>query len=100
MLPRSAFQPGPLFRSVLPGLLQLALPGACALCGGRCNAVLCPPCQAQFFGQARPRCRQCANPLASEAEWLCGRCLAQPPAFDATLAAADYALPVDQLVLS
>ncbi|MYM65938.1 ComF family protein [Pseudoduganella sp. FT55W] len=30
---------------------------------------------------------------------LCGSCLASPPAFDRTLVAADYALPVDQLVL-
>jgi ComF family protein len=30
---------------------------------------------------------------------LCGVCLAEPPAFDRTLVAADYALPVDQLVL-
>src|SRR5471032_1864213 len=30
---------------------------------------------------------------------LCGQCLAQPPAFDATLVAADYAVPLDQLVL-
>src|SRR5471030_1143469 len=30
---------------------------------------------------------------------LCGQCLSQPPAFDATLVAADYAVPLDQLVL-
>ncbi|MTV38314.1 ComF family protein [Duganella radicis] len=30
---------------------------------------------------------------------LCGKCLADPPAFDRTLVAADYAIPVDQLVL-
>jgi ComF family protein len=30
---------------------------------------------------------------------VCGRCLAHPPAFDATVAAADYAMPQDQLVL-
>jgi ComF family protein len=30
---------------------------------------------------------------------LCGHCLAHRPAFDRTLVAADYALPVDQLVL-
>jgi ComF family protein len=31
---------------------------------------------------------------------VCGECLKQPPAFDATIAAADYAPPVDQLVLA
>ena len=30
---------------------------------------------------------------------LCGACLVHPPAFDRTLVAADYASPVDQLVL-
>lgn len=31
---------------------------------------------------------------------LCGECLKQPPAFDATIVAADYAPPIDQLVLA
>jgi ComF family protein len=31
---------------------------------------------------------------------LCGACLDQPPAFDATFAAVDYGAPVDQLVIS
>jgi ComF family protein len=30
---------------------------------------------------------------------LCGTCLRDPPAFDATVAAVDYAIPLDQLVL-
>lgn len=30
----------------------------------------------------------------------CGDCLKQPPAFDATIVAADYAPPIDQLVLA
>jgi ComF family protein len=32
-------------------------------------------------------------------ERLCGGCLARGPAFDATVVAADYALPLDQLVM-
>jgi len=77
---------------------------------------------------ARARCRRCANPLPEprsvlpiahglgsqqgqhsgsalsfghelDSGQLCGVCLADPPAFDRTLVAADYALPVDQLVL-
>lgn len=31
---------------------------------------------------------------------MCGQCLKQPPAYDATIVAADYAPPVDQLVLA
>jgi len=30
---------------------------------------------------------------------ICGSCLAHPPAYDATVAAVDYAIPLDQLVL-
>nr|WP_307188784.1 ComF family protein [Massilia sp. PDC64] len=30
---------------------------------------------------------------------ICGTCLSTPPAFDATVAAVDYAIPLDQLVL-
>jgi ComF family protein len=32
-------------------------------------------------------------------EQICGSCLTTPPAFDATVVAVDYALPLDQLVL-
>ncbi len=93
-------------------LLQRLMPGACALCGGASDDALCAGCGAQFFGAAaaRLRCPRCANPhdLNSGSvpksghelgAGLCGVCLAAPPAFDRTLVAADYALPVDQLVL-
>lgn len=80
------------------------LPAQCALCGIGCPQVLCPPCRAQYLGQGReqlrPRCRQCANPLADiELALLCGRCLRHRPAYDATVTAFDYAAPVDQLLL-
>ena len=74
------------------------LPAQCALCGIGCPQVLCPPCRAQYLGQLRHRCRQCANPLDDVAT-LCGRCLRQRPAYDATITAFDYAAPVDQLLL-
>ncbi|WP_219116542.1 ComF family protein [Janthinobacterium sp. UMAB-56] len=74
------------------------LPAQCALCGIGCPEVLCPPCRAQYLGLLRPRCRQCANPL-DDVALLCGRCLHQRPAYDATVTAFDYAAPVDQLLL-
>jgi len=99
-------------------LLQTLLPAACALCGGASDETLCGECHAQFFGAAPARCRRCANPLPPAGtalapdddarheqlddaphDQLCGQCLSQPPAFDATLVAADYAVPLDQLVL-
>lgn len=81
-------------------LVRALLPCACALCGARCGAAVCAACHAQFIGPPRSRCRRCANPVApADALFQCGACLAQRPAFDATLAAANYAAPVDQLVL-
>lgn len=83
-------------------LLHRLLPGACALCGGDSDDALCDGCGEQFFGPgaALPRCPCCANPLPERGEGqLCGACLRNPPAFDRTLVAADYAIPVDQLVL-
>ena len=43
------------------------------------------------------RCDCCGLP--SLAALRCGECLRQPPAFDATIVACDYAAPLDQLVL-
>lgn len=94
-------------------MLHGLLPTACALCGAACPDTLCAPCAAQFFGadSDRPaRCRHCANPLPAGAgakadagtaagPGLCAGCLLHPPAFDATVVAADYAMPLDQLVL-
>ncbi len=106
-----------LLRRGAAGLLHHLLPNACALCGGDSDAALCAGCEAQFFGAeaAIARCARCANPLpaawpqdvsgerppgpAPATRQLCGACLADPPAYDRTLVAADYALPVDQLIL-
>ncbi len=38
--------------------------------------------------------------MAASSASKCGNCLKQAPAFDATIVAADYAPPVDQLVLA
>ncbi|MGK5026691.1 ComF family protein [Janthinobacterium sp. RB2R34] len=79
-------------------VLGSLLPAQCALCAGSCHGVVCSPCRQQYLEQTRRRCRQCANPLADVAV-LCGRCLRRPPAYDATWTVADYAAPVDQLLL-
>ncbi|OYO32242.1 ComF family protein [Janthinobacterium sp. PC23-8] len=79
-------------------VLGSLLPAQCALCAGSCRAIVCQPCRRQYLEHRRRRCRQCANPLDDTA-LLCGRCLRRPPAYDATWTAADYAAPVDQLLL-
>ncbi|RFP10773.1 MULTISPECIES: ComF family protein [unclassified Duganella] len=83
-------------------LLRGLLPASCALCAAASGELLCPACAAQFFGAeaAVVRCPRCANPLPDSAQGqLCGSCRVEPPAFDVTLVAADYAMPLDQLVL-
>jgi ComF family protein len=80
--------------------LPALLPSSCALCGQSGPDALCQGCHAQFFRAPAQRCRQCAIPLADADSPVCGACLKQPPAFDRTVAAADYAAPVDQLVLA
>lgn len=87
---------GKLFRRAL----HLLLPTSCALCGAGSDDTLCAACVDQFFGTAAavPRCHCCANPVVASAT-LCGHCIASRPAFDRTVVACDYTLPVDQLVL-
>ena len=80
-------------------LADILLPSSCALCGDQCKGVLCDPCRQQYT-QPRRRCVQCANPLADhEPVDRCGACIAATPAYDATVAAVDYAAPFDALAL-
>jgi ComF family protein len=83
------------------GLTHALLPCSCALCGERARDPVCAPCALRYANGGRPRCRRCANPLAPHepAGQACGACLAEEPAFDATLVAVDYAPPLDGLVL-
>jgi ComF family protein len=66
-----------------------------------CEGVVCPPCRAQYAPPRTCCCARCANPLpaASGKSAVCGACQSYPPEFDATIAAVDYAAPLDQLVL-
>ena len=76
------------------------LPSSCALCGMGCAGPVCAPCRAQFLAAPGARCGRCANPLGpADAGLQCGACQAHQPAYDATVVAADYVSPVDQLVL-
>lgn len=78
-------------------LLNALLPCSCALCAGRSRDVVCDACRAGYLDPARPRCPRCGNP--GDPELPCGACQAMRPHFDATAVAADYAAPLDQLVL-
>lgn len=60
------------------------------------DAVLCEACFAALPHHDFPSCLQCALPVAEGGR--CGRCLANPPAFDRTRAAFEYRYPVAQLL--
>ncbi|MFC0251305.1 ComF family protein [Massilia consociata] len=104
LLPRPWRRPGPLFppllSDLLPRLLQPLLPSSCVLCGATCDEAVCPPCSLAYATGKQPRCPCCANPVGPhDTARRCGACLADPPAFDATVAACAYAVPLDRLVL-
>ena len=88
---------------MLPSLARAAsllFGGSCYLCRGAARAILCESCYADLpriaSGPGAERCPRCA--LASPSGAVCGRCLTQPPAYDATTAALAYAFPADVLV--
>jgi ComF family protein len=96
---RLRLRPGLMLHRWPRALADALLPSCCALCGDVCGKVVCSPCHGQYV-PGRARCPCCANPLPDgEDRALCGGCLSDAPAFDATVAAADYAMPLDQLVL-
>lgn len=75
---------------------NLAFGGSCYLCRGAAEAALCRDCDADLPRLPALLCPRCA--LDSSAGEACGRCLARPPAFDATVAALAYEFPADVLV--
>jgi predicted amidophosphoribosyltransferase len=77
-------------------LARLVFGGACFICRGAARATLCESCDADLPRLVQPVCPRCA--LESPSGAVCGRCLAQPPHYDATVAALAYAFPADALV--
>ena len=70
--------------------------GVCYLCRGAAAGWLCPACDADLPRLPGPRCPRCA--LDSPRGALCGRCLSEPPHYDATTAVLAYEFPADTLV--
>jgi len=91
------------FRSILLNNWRSAVSAAqstrCLLCDSQAPArALCAACWSELPWLTAPTCVQCAHPLA--APGVCGRCLADPPHFDAVVAACRYQYPVDGLIQS
>jgi ComF family protein len=81
---------------VLKKLGEMLFGGSCFLCRGKAEALLCGPCNADLPRLGTGLCPRCA--LDSPAGAVCGRCLAQSPHYDATIAALAYRFPADVLV--
>jgi ComF family protein len=77
-------------------LSNLLFGGSCFLCRGAAHGILCPACDADLPRLAGTLCPRCALPSPGSA--LCGRCLADAPRYDATVAALAYRFPADTLV--
>jgi ComF family protein len=85
-----------MFGKLTSRIANLAFGGSCFLCRGAAEGVLCAACDADLPRLTDSACPRCALPSQEGA--LCGRCLARPPAYDATVAALAYAFPADVLV--
>jgi len=91
--------PGASAQRLWRGLLAPLLAQDCLLCGASSgDSSLCTACAASLPTLPASSCPQCALPTPFGER--CGRCLAQPPHFDATLALHPYAFPVDVLIQS
>jgi len=77
-------------------LARLVFGGTCFVCRGTARETLCERCDADLPRLREPVCPRCA--LDSPSGAPCGRCLAQPPHYDATVAALAYRFPADALV--
>jgi len=71
----------------------------CLLCAAASgNEILCKACANDLPRLQKPHCPRCALPTPNGE--TCGRCLAKPPHYDATLAVYSYDFPLDKLVQS
>jgi len=78
--------------------LDMVFGGSCFICRGEARALLCGACERDLPRLPAERCPRCALPSPRSA--TCGRCLADPPRYDATFAALAYDFPADALVHS
>ena len=85
----------------MENLKNFIFPKHCVLCENLADAELCELCCRQFLIDDSVRCKQCAIVLPQNSgSFVCGSCLANPPAFDQTFVVGDYQAPLDRLVLA
>jgi ComF family protein len=84
------------------GSLRRLLAPRCVVCDLDDGDPVCAGCAQDFFDRDAARCVSCAIRLPGPGhdDMRCGRCLREPPRFDATIALADYAPPVDRMLVA
>lgn len=97
------------FFSVLESFLKISqqwerwvFPYFCVIClkASDTTSDLCLSCRSQL-PTVEKSCKCCANRLVSmhePADWICGKCIKTPPAYNEILSVFEYATPVDYLV--
>lgn len=82
------------------GLASRILPSRCTGCGKYCapGQSICECCEASL-PLILAACPQCSRPLPAAPDAPCGQCQQRSPRFDRTLAACDYASPVDRWII-
>jgi ComF family protein len=86
-----------IFRSkIISSVFAHALSQDCTLCGVRSNENLCAACTRDLPFRQTPGCPRCN--AEGVQQQLCGACLSDPPHFDHTVSAFDYAYPLDRLI--
>ena len=90
-----------MFHEIARRIANFVFGGTCYLCRGAAEAapnegLLCAACDADLPRLGAELCPRCA--LDTPGSAICGRCLARPPHYDATVAALAYRFPADVLV--
>ena len=78
--------------------LNFLLPPRCVLCGQPSGPIcICEPCRADLPRHG-PHCHQCALPLGSPKDRICGACIQNAPPFSHTICPLQYDFPANRLV--
>ncbi len=89
----------PLARALAP--LRRLLSPRCVVCDLGHGDPICSGCARDYFAGNVGRCATCAARLpVAGGEDRCGNCLRSPPEFDFTVVLADYAPPVDRMIIA
>jgi ComF family protein len=85
-----------MFARLLRHVALPALPSLCLVCQQWSRGAFCAAC-VDRFAAAQPRCARCGERTGHDLP-ACGNCLLEPPPFQRTVCATDYAFPWAQAI--